>query len=268
MESYIDDIIISRSWEEHVDTLKTVLKRFQSTGITLKPSKCLFAANSIEFLGHEITDGWSGLNEDNTQKIADAPRPVTKKQVQSFLGLTGYYRDYIENYSTIAAPLTDLTKKGVRNKVPWYREHEEAFKTLQNALLTKPILKLPDLGKEFILRTDASEKGIGAILLQNYDGKLLPVSYSSKKLLDRETRYTISEKECLAIVWAINKYKKYLFGTEFLVQTDHEALKYLEEKKFTNARLMRWSLSLQPYKMKTEHIKGTMNSGADYLSRV
>ena len=110
--------------------------------------------------------------------------------------------------------------------------------------------------------------GLGAVLLQDYEGKLLPVSYSSRKLLDREKNYSISEKECLAIVWAVEKYMKYLFGTEFIVQTDHEALKYMESKKFTNARLMRWSLSLQPYKMKIQHIKGIKNIGADYLSRM
>ena len=269
VESYVDDIIIyNQSWDVHLHTLNTVLKLLKTANICIKPTKCIFGTSSLEFLGHEINNGWTSLSDDNTAKIANASRPTTKKQVQAFLGLTGYYREYIKDYSSIAASLTDLTRKGVSNKVPWNEQNETAFDSLKKSLLSKPVLKLPDLNRQFILRTDASDVGLGAVLLQDYEGKLLPVSYSSRKLLDREKNYSISEKECLAIVWAVEKYMKYLFGTEFIVQTDHEALKYMESKKFTNARLMRWSLSLQPYKMKIQHIKGIKNIGADYLSRM
>ena len=117
------------------------------------------------------------------------------------------------------------------------------------------------------MRTDASNTGLGCVLLQEHNGTLLPVSYASRKLLDREQRYPITEKECLAIIWAVRKFYIYLYGNEFTLQTDHNCLKYLETSKFTNTRLMRWAMCLQPYRMQVEFIKGVNNVGADYLSR-
>ena len=134
-------------------------------------------------------------------------------------------------------------------------------------LSSKPILHLPDPGKEYYLRTDALDDGIGAVLLQEHEGKLFPVCYASKKLSNAERNYSTIEKECLAIVWGVKRFHLYLCGVRFVLQTDHEPLKYINSAKFVNGRLMRWAMFLQSYNMKIEAIKRKHNVGADYLSR-
>ena len=190
------------------------------------------------------------------------------KQVRSFLGLVGYYRKFIPNFSAISAPLSDLTKNGQPNKIRWEQEQENAFVSLINQLSQSPILCLPNFEKEFILQTDASDTGIGAVLLQEYGGYKFPIYFASKKLLDRERRYSVIEKECLAIVWSIQKFQSYLYGKEFCLETDHRPLIYLNKAKVANARLMRWALTLKPFKMRLESITGTENHGTDFLSRM
>ena len=199
--------------------------------------------------------------------ILKCQRPYTKKQVRSFLGLIGYYRNFIPNFSAVSAPLSDLTKKGQPNKVRWQEEQENAFNALIQELGKSPILCLPNFERQFILRTDASDVGIGAVLLQEKGEYKLPVAYASKKLLDRETQYSVIEKECYAIVWAVKKFMSYLYGREFVLETDHRPLVYLNTAKVANARLMRWALALQPFKFRLENIKGKENVGADFLSR-
>ena len=167
----------------------------------------------------------------------------------------------------MAAPLTDLTKKGQPNKVVWGPSQERSFKTLRDLLTSAPILRLPDLSREFMLRTDASDSGVGAILLQQYDDGIFPVAYASKKLLKREKNYSVIERECLAIVFGVKKFQKYLYGKEFVIQTDHAPLSYLQSSRAESGRLMRWSLFLQNYKFRLHAIKGSENVGADYLSR-
>lgn len=159
--------------------------------------------------------------------------------MRSFLGLAGFYRKFIPNFATIAAPLSDLTKKGQPNKVNWGSSQELAFSTLKRLLCDFPILKLPDLDQEFTLRTDASENGLGAVILQTSGDTQLPVAYASRKLLPRERNYSVIEKECLAIVWGIQKFARYLYGKEFRLETDHQPLTYLNKSKTENARLMR-----------------------------
>ncbi len=171
------------------------------------------------------------------------------------------------NFAEIATPLTDLTKKGQPNKVIWGASQQKAFDTLKGLLTRDPVLKLPELEKPFVLRTDASEIGLGAILLQEQDDVLFPIAYASKKLLPRERNYSVVEKECLAVVWGVEKFHRYLFGREFILQTDHQPLLYLNKAKVANARLMRWALLLQPYRMRIVAIRGADNLGADYLSR-
>ena len=130
------------------------------------------------------------------------------------------------------------------------------------------ILQLPDWKKEFVVRTDASDSGVGAVLLQEVDGMLKPITYISKKLLPRETRYSTIEKECLAIVWAVERFQVYLYGREFVLQTDHQPLTFMDKARLTNSRVMRWALTLQPFRFRLESIPGKDNVGADFLSRV
>ena len=172
------------------------------------------------------------------------------------------------NFAAIGTPLTDLTKKGQPNQIVWGNSQENAFQSLKACLVKSPILKLPDLDKTFILRVEASEIGLGAVLLQEADGEKFPIAYASRKLLPRERNYSVIEKECLAVVWGVTKFHRYLFGKEFELETDHQPLTYLNKAKMANSRVMRWALVLQPYRMKISAIPGRENVGADYLSRL
>ena len=268
VDNYIDDILIhTPSFEEHIQTLNEVLKRLRMAGLTAKPSKCMICFEKLEFLGHVIGKGQLAPHQDKLEKIKNARRPQTKKELRAFLGLAGYYRKFIANFAAIACPLTDKTKSKEPNKIEWSDNQELSFQTLKERLTSSPILRLPDIEKPFVLRTDASNSGIGAVLLQEHDGNVFPVAFASKKLLPREVNYSVMEKECLAVVWAIKKFQRYLYGREFTLQTDHEPLAYMQKAKVVNSRIMRWALSLQPYCIRIEAIRGKENVGADYLSR-
>ena len=272
VDSFVDDMwIFTENWEDHMTSLRQVLDRLRSAKLTAKPSKCMIEYGSIECLGHSIVGQTVRPQEDKIQAIRDASRPLTKRQLKSFLGLAGFYRRFIPNFSSIASPLTDLTKKDRPNSIKdWQDHHEKAFQTLKSRLTSSPILRLPisSEGHPFIVRTDASDVGIGAVLLQEFEGEgRLPIAYASKKLLPRERNYSVIEKECLGIIWGIEKFRKYLYGVEFLLETDHKPLSYLQTAKVLNPRIMRWAMKLQPYRFRIIAIRGQENFGADYLSR-
>ena len=269
VHNYIDDILIhTQDWHEHLTILKRLLTRLREVKLTVKPSKCSIAYTNVEFLGHKIGNGELRPMQDKLEKIKSAPRPENKKQMRSFLGLCGYYRKFIEDFSTIAAPLTDRTKAREPNKIIWTDREDKAYVTLKDALSSSPILILPNFQDPFVLRTDASDTGIGAVLLQERDEYERPVAYASRKLLPREQKYSAIERECLAVVWGINKFQIYLEGKEFILETDHQPLLYLQRAKLLNNRIMRWALSLQSYRFRIEAIPGKQNVGADFLSRV
>ena len=268
VDSFVDDMwIFTETWKDHMTSLRQVLDRLRSAKLTAKPSKCMIGYDSIECLGHNIVGQTVRPQEDKIQAIRDAPRPSTKRQIKSFLGLAGFYRRFISNFSSIASLLTDLTKKNRPNSIKdWQDHHERAFQTLTSS----PILRLPVFqeGKPFVLRTDASDIGLGAVLLQDFEGEgRLPIAYASKKLLPRERNYSVIEKECLGIIWGFEKFRKYLYGVEFLLETDHKPLSYMQTAKVLNPRIMRWAMKLQPYRFRIVAIRGRDNFGADYLSR-
>ena len=266
---YIDDIaIFSNSWQEHLVHVDTVLTKLQEAGLTVKPSKCIFACQQVTYLGHTVGNGQIKPNIDKVKAVLQFPKPITKKDVRSFLGLTGYYRKFVSHYEDIARPLIDLTKKKEPNNVKWSLQCESAFKQLKDYLSTDPILKAPDFSKPFFLQTDASKKGIGAVLGQ-LDDQLRehPVIYLSRQLKSSESNYSVSEQECLAIVWSVKKLRYYLLGRKFSVITDHKALQWLDNTKLTNSRLMRWSLILQEFNFDIQYRKGVANTNADSLSR-
>ena len=161
--------------------------------------------------------------------------------------------------------MSDLTRKGQPKLVEWKTTQENAYQTLKKYITNKPILHLPDLQKQFYLRTDGSKSGLGAVIMQEFDGVMFPISYASRKLTVAEKNYAAIELECLAITWGIQRFRNYLHGTKFVLETDHNSLQYLESKKYANARVMRWAMLLQPYKFKVNAIKGKVNHAADYL---
>ena len=268
-DHYVDDVLShTQTWEAHMIEIRDVFERIRKARVTVRPTKCLIGYAKVGFAGHKVGSDVVEMEDDKVEKVRLAPRPVTKTQVRSFLGLTGYYRDHIENYATLAVPLTDLTKKQYPEKVTWGAPQEEAFNTLKAKLTERPILRMPDHNLTFILRTDASTMGVGAILLQNFKDGTFPIAYGSKKLLPRERKYAVMELECLAIVFGVRKFAKYLYGKEFILQTDHAPLAYLMGAKLQNSRCLRWALFLQSYRFRMEVIRGKNCIGADYLSRI
>ena len=177
------------------------------------------------------------------QAVANFPRPRTKTHVREFLGLTGYYWRFIPNYATLTAPLTDLTRKTAPTLVQWTEECDRTFCTLKNQSCSAPVLSSPDFTRLFILQTDASERGVGAVLSQRSDdSEDHPIAYFSENLLPREERYSTIEKESLAIKMAMHVFRTYLIGRHFIVETDHRSLMWLDKLKDSNSHLTRWSL--------------------------
>ena len=267
-EHFVDDVMEhTETWEFHLVCLRKLLSRLRGAHLTVKPSKCMFGFTFVTFLGHVVGKGILSPNPEKLTQIEQTPRPTTKKEVRSFLGLIGYYQKFIPNFSAIACPLTDLTRKGNPNIVIWEQEHENAYKALTGALSKPPVLRLPQFDQVFILRTDASNYGLGAVILQEHEEMKSPVFYASRKLKGPELHYSVIEKECFAVVWSIQKFQPYLYGREFILETDHQPLLYINRAKVTNPRIMRWALALQPYRFSVRAIKGSENLGADFLSR-
>ncbi|KAK7910159.1 hypothetical protein WMY93_014843 [Mugilogobius chulae] len=267
--AYLDDVVIfSRTWEEHVQHLRSVLEKIQVAGLTLNVAKCEWARRETRYLGYQLGRGEVRPQMDKVEAIQKCPRPRTKKEVRSFLGLAGWYRRFVPQFATIAAPLTALTTKDKKNPVTWTDECEAAFNTLKTLLCSSPVLRSPDFSRRFLVQVDASEVGLGAVLTQGESDAQQPILYLSRKLLPRESRYSVVEKEGLAIKWALESLKYYLLGREFDLETDHRALTWINSMKDHNSRLTRWYLSLQPFKFVVRHRSGRSNLVADYLSRL
>ncbi|XP_061098630.1 uncharacterized protein LOC133128839 [Conger conger] len=266
--AYLDDIVIhSTDWDSHVDKVEAVLRSLREAGLTANPAKCRLGFKEAAYLGHTVGRGRVKPQSNKVDSIATWPQPATKKQVRMFLGLVGYYRQFIPEFAARAAPLHDLTKKEQPNRVQWNPLAAAAFQDLRAALGEKPVLITPNFQKPFVLQTDASEVGLGAVLSQIQDGVEHPVTYISRKLLGHERNYATVEKECLAIRWAVGKLRYYLLDREFLLVTDHAPLKWMYLNRDSNARVTRWFLELQPYRFKVEHRAGKLHQNADALSR-
>ncbi|CAM4645913.1 unnamed protein product [Lepidochelys olivacea] len=267
--AYLDDVaIFSDSWADHLEHLQKVLERIREAGLTVKAKKCQIGLNRVTYLGHQVGQGTISPLQAKVDAIQKWPVPKSKKQVQSFLGLAGYYRRFVPHYSQIAAPLTDLTKKKQPNAVQWTGKCQKAFNKLKATLMSDPVLRAPDFDKPFLVTTDASERGVGAVLMQKGpDQEFHPVVFLSKKLSEKESNWSVTEKECYAIVYALEKLRPYVWGRRFHLQTDHAALKWLHTVKETNKKLLLWSLALQDFDCDIQHISGASNKVADALSR-
>lgn len=263
---YLDDVIcFSKDFPDHLAFLRAIFQRLREAHLTLKPSKCTFGREKINFLGHEVSkDGISPLKE-KCKAVLDFPKPKKVKEVRAFLGLSGYYRKHIKSYSKIALPLTELTKN--ENKFTWTSECEEAFNKLKQALVNPPILAYPVYGKDYILQTDASGEAIGLVLGQIQNGKQVVISYGGKKLTNSEKKFSTTERECLAVVVGLKQFEPYLRGTHVKIQTDHSALKWILTQKQPQGRLARWLAFLQTFDYEVEHRAGIRMGNADGLSR-
>ena len=270
---YIDDILIHASdWKSHQETLKKVLQRLRQHGLHLKPSKCDLGYRSLQYLGHIVGHGQKAPVEDKVRAIQELEKPVNVTQLRSFLGSVGYYQQFIPSFNSIAAPLHELLKGRIKKSTPlaWTPAAETAFGKLREALAGQPVLQLVDPELPFVLQTDASDEGIGAVLLQpraSDPRELAPVLYASRRLKAAERNYATIEKEALAIYWAIKKFEVYLYGREFVLWTDHRPLLYLQSADRLNPRLKRWAMYLTLFPFTSKHIEGDSNHLADLLSR-
>ena len=218
---YFDDVIIfSKDIHDHCKRLRTVLQRFREHNLRVKASKCSFGADKVVYLGHTVSSAGVHTDPSKIMTVQKLPPPANLETLRSFLGLAGYYRKFIPKFATIAAPLTALTKKCT--PFIWEDSHQDASLTLKAHLCSAPILAYPKFEKPFILQTDASNVGLGAVLAQlDTDGNERVVSYASHTLTPLEKNYSTMEKEALAIVFATEHFRYYLLGRQFQIVTDN-----------------------------------------------
>lgn len=227
--------------------VEAVLQVLWEAWLTANPTKCHLGLEEANYMGHVVGQGCIRPQATKVESIATWPQPGTKKQVRTFLGLVGYYRQFIPGYAVRAAPLHDLTKKEQPNWVKWSPEAEAAFQDLREALYQEPVLVTPNFKLPFVQHTDASEGGIVAVLSQVQDTAEHPITFISRRLLKHEQNYATVEKQCLAIKWATGKLRYYLLGREFTLITDHAPLKWMSWNKDSKSRVIRWFLELQPH---------------------
>ena len=263
---YIDDVIIfSSTFEEHLSRLRKVFDRFRSAGLTVKPKKSFFGQERIKFLGHFVSERGIEPMDEKCEAVRNFPTPTKAKEVKSFLGLAGYYRRFIKDFSKISGPLIELTKQDVTFN--WTEACEEAFSTLKSRLMSSPILAYPNYNEPYILQTDASGESIGMILAQNQNGKERVIAYAGKRLSPSEKNYSTTEKEALSVIEGLKHFDPYLRGNHVTIVTDHSALVWLLKQKQPKGRIARWIAYLQQFDYDIEHKAGKKHSNADALSR-
>ena len=259
---FFDDILVySKDLQSHYEHLRVVLEVLRSSTLYAKQSKCVFAAEKVEYLGHVITQEGVSTEDSKIDAMKQWPTPTNVKQLRGFLGLTGYYRRFIKNYASISHPLTQLLKK---NSFQWGQEAQVAFETLKQAMIQAPVLRLPNFEEEFVLETDASGGGIGAVLQQQGH----PIAYFSKTLAPRHQTLSTYEKELLAVIQALDKWRGYLLDRHFKIKTDHFSLKYLLDQRITTPAQMKWLPKLMGFDYEIVFKRGSENCAADALSRV
>lgn len=264
--AYLDDIVVvSQTFDEHLKLLKEIFSKLREAGLKINPEKCHFCRKELKYLGHIVSNRGIQTDPEKVKAIQDFPRPKTLRQVRGFLGMASWYRRFIPNFALLTAPLTRLLKKNSR--WDWTDEQNNAFQEIKRALATTTALSCPDFTQPFILQVDASDFGLGAALSQRIDKNEIIVAFASRLLSESEKKFTVTEKECLAMVWAIRKFRPYLEGSKFTTITDHQALRWLMNLEKPSGRLARWVLELQQHDFSVQYRKGSLNCIADALSR-
>ena len=263
---YIDDIItFGATFQQTLENLEIIFERLRSANLKLKPKKCVLFQNEVSFLGHIVSADGVRCNPDKISAIESWPIPTSVSDVRSFLGISSYYRRFIPDFSSVAYPLTRLTQKN--RQFEWTDECETAFLTLKRLLTTAPILSYPSRDDMFVLDTDASAFGVGAVLSQIQDGQEKVIAYGSKTLSRSQMGYCTTYRELLAVVTFVKQFRHYLYGRPFLVRTDHASLIWLKNFKEPEGILARWISLLETFDFQTQHRKGSLHGNADTLSR-
>ena len=265
---YLDDILVHTStWAEHLQVLREVLTCVQRYRLQLQWKKCRWGSTCLRFLGYVISSDGIQMDPEKTEAVQKFPRPTTVKQLQRFLGLLTFSLRFIPRLADLSAPLRALLQKDA--PFLWTEACESSFLQLKRTLQASDLLAHPDFTKPFHLQTDASNVGLGAVLLQSDDNdQLRPIAYISRSLTKAEQNYSTTEKEFLAIVWAFHRFHPYLHGSNTSVETDHQPLLSLIKKAHPPGRLLRWALALQDYTFTLRYRHGSQNIVADGLSRI
>ncbi|KAI3757501.1 hypothetical protein L6452_05041 [Arctium lappa] len=259
---FIDDILIySKGEAEHARHLREVLEILRKEKLYAKFSKCEFWLKEVQFLGHVVSKDGVKVDPTKIEAMMNWESPKSPSKIRSFLGLAGYYRRFIQDFSKIASSLTMLTKKNV--KFVWIEDQEKAFRTLQRKLCEAPILSLPEGSEDFVVFSDASKLGLGCVLMQR--GKV--IAYASRQLKVHEKNYPTHDLELAAVVFALKLWRHYLYGTKCTLYTDHKSLKYVFDQKELNMRQRRWLELLKDYDCELLYHPGKANVVADALSR-
>src|SRR5512136_986780 len=259
---FIDDILVySQSEEDHQHHLRLMLGKLREHQLYAKLSKCEFWLSEVKFLGHVISAKGVAVDPETVTAVTDWKQPKTVTQIRSFLGLAGYYRRFIENFSKIARPMTQLLKK--EEKFVWSPQCEKAFQTLKEKLVSSPVLILPDTRKDFMVYCDASRQGLGCVLMQ--DGHV--VAYASRQLRPHEGNYPTHDLELAAVVHALKIWRHYLIGNRCEIYTDHKSLKYIFTQSDLNLRQRRWLELIKDYDVGIHYHPGKANVVTDALSR-
>ena len=262
---YLDDILVfSATLEEHIEHIRKTLDRLRKAKLYARLHKCAFFQRQVEYLGYDVSAEGICPSSSKVRAVVEWPRPQSVRDVRAFLGLASFYRRFIKQFSLKARPLTDLTRE--KNEWQWGENEENAFNVLKQSLVLAPVLRIPNFDLQFVVTTDASLVSVGGILEQDFGQGLQPVAYESRKLNPAETRYSAYERELLGMVWAIGKWRHYLEGTHFIVQTDHSSLRHLPNQPSVNRRIWKWVSILQGYDLEIRHIPGKVNP-ADALTR-
>ncbi|CAN6484019.1 unnamed protein product [Victoria cruziana] len=267
MEVFMDDFsIYGSSFDDCLRKLERVLIRCEETNLVLSWEKSHFMVREGIVLGHIVSERGIEVDKAKVETIAKLTPPSSVREVRSFLGHAGFYRRFIKDFSKISRPLCELLAKDVT--FVFSEDCQRSFEILKEALVSAPILRAPDWNLEFEIMCDASDYAIGAILGQRVEKKPVVIYYASKSLMDAQLNYTTTEKEMLAVVFALEKFRSYILGLRVIIYTDHAALKYLMSKKDSKPRLIRWILLLQEFDLEIRDKKGSENVVADHLSRV
>jgi transposase InsO family protein len=268
---YLDDVLVwSRTVDEHLQRLQQIFELMREAGVRLKPQKCHFLMKRVSFLGHVVSEAGVETESDKVEAVKSWPKPESKKDIQAFMGLCGYYRRFLRDFSVVAEPLTRLTRKDEAFR--WDAAEQEAFDELKRRLTSTEVMAFPDFNPgagEFVLDTDASSAvGIGAVLSQKQpDGTEKVIAYASRGLNAAERNYCTTRLELLAIVHFTAKFKYYLLGRKFLLRTDHSSLQWLHNLKDAEGQCARWLEKLADFHYDVQHRKGVLHGNADGLSR-
>ncbi|KAL0551946.1 hypothetical protein IC582_011039 [Cucumis melo] len=259
---FIDDILIySKTEAEHEEHLHQVLETLRANKLYAKFSKCEFWLRKVTFLGHVVSSEGVSVDPAKIEAVTNWPRPSTVSEIRSFLGLAGYYRRFVEDFSRIASPLTQLTRKGT--PFVWSPACDSSFQELKQKLVTAPVLTVPDGSESFVIYSDASKKGLGCVLMQQ--GKV--VAYASRQMKSHEQNYPTHDLELAVVVFALKIWRHYLYGEKIQIYTDHKSLKYFFTQKELNMRQRRWLELVKDYDCEILYHPGKANVVADALSR-